>query len=479
MAPFLFFTGKRPWAAAVVCGSIAILLIFDHASLQWKYSTTVSRVIYGREGEIVPVTTGADTTFLVNGTVYKSTMGKPFREQAVHIPMAQRANAARALVIFDRGHKQELEKYPGLAVDNIETEPALATGAARVTAVESYRPAHPYDVIFLGTGIPRTAASNRFYTQSFFLKMKSLLSDSGLLSFSLPFSENYLGRSEQSLYDALMSTLLSTWKNVAVFPGEGYTFMASDGPLVAMPPQIHVATEYLASAIIPGVTEERIQSANKRPAHPAINTQDRPVTLLLGLQTWLDLFKGSMWLLVALLAACCVAVAIVLCKTRDSLSVGSSGFATGIYSVSLLLLYQATYGALYSRVSLLLVCLTAGFVTGSFCKKFPLSDFFIGLYAIVSLCVLAMLPFPPAFLFYLFHAGIGVLAGAQFVTRKASIATAPASLYAADMLGGAIGMAVCSTLLVPLFGIVPVGAGLFVLKAGVEAGMFYIYQRDS
>jgi hypothetical protein len=245
--------------------------------------------------------------------------------------------------------------------------------------------------------------------------------------------------------------------------------MASDGPLVAMPPQIHVATEYLASAIIPGVTEERIQSANKRPAHPVINTHDRPVTLLLGLQTWLDLFKGSMWLLVALLAACCVAVAIVLCKTRDSLSVGSSGFATGIYSVSLLLLYQATFGALYSRVSLLLVCLTAGFVIGSFCKKFPLSDFFIGLYAVASLCVLAMLPFPPAFLFYLFHAGIGVLAGAQFVTfGQARIATTPASLYAADMLGGAIGMAVCSTLLVPLFGIVPVGAGIFILKSGVE-----------
>lgn len=245
--------------------------------------------------------------------------------------------------------------------------------------------------------------------------------------------------------------------------------MASDGPCVAMPPQVQVKTEYLASSIIPGVSRERIQSANRTPDLPLVNTRDRPVTLLLGLQTWLEQFKYGVWIMIVLFCAACVAVIILLPKTREAFSIATSGCATGIYSVCLLILYQATFGSLYSRVSLLLVGLTAGFALGSLVKRFPFSDVFIGLYAVVSLWALAALPFPPAILFYLFHAGIGILAGAQFATFGAARGTTTAaSLYAADLFGGALGMAVCSTLLVPLFGIMPVATGIFAVKALVE-----------
>jgi hypothetical protein len=467
LLPFLCIPIRRVILAGSVFGAVLCLMAFDHSTMQWKYpAIPLSRVICGHEGEIVSLATGKDTTFLVNGMPYKSTMEKPFLEQAVHIPMAQREHAGSALVVFDRGHGAELVKYPGLFIDIIETEPAFVprAGRSRVAAVETFRPAGRYDVMFLGTGIPRTAASNRFYTRSFFLKAKSLISDSGIFSFSLPFSENYLSTNEQKLYDALLSTLGSVWKNIMVFPGEGYTFMASGYPLSPIP-AVRARTEYLSSSIVPGVSQERIQTANKRPGKRLINTHDRPVTLMLGLRTWLDRYPGSLWALVSLFTVCVIAIVIVLPKTRDALSVASSGFATGIYSVCLLLLYQATYGSLYSRVSLLLVCLTAGFALGSRAKRFPLSDFYIGAFCVFSLCVCAMLPYPPAFLFYLFHAAAGTLAGAQFVTRRT---TPPAALYAADLFGGAIGMAVCSTLLVPLFGIMPVAAGIFILKVVVE-----------
>jgi hypothetical protein len=474
LVPLLFAAGKRPLVIAVVLCCGVGLVLFDGTTLRWKYpGLPVFRIISGHEAEIVSIATGTDTTLLINGATYRSTMEKPMAEQAVHIPMAQRPGAAHALVVFDRGQGAELSKYPALVVDIIESEPAFAARGGRrahVAAVETYRPACRYDVVLLGTGIPTTTASNRFYTRSFFLKIKSLMSDSGIMSFSLPFSENYLSRNEQKLYNSLLSTLRTVWKNVAVFPGEGYTFMASDGPCTAAPPQtIQVKTEYLVSSIIPGVFEERIQSANKRPDKPFVNTRDRPITLLLGLQTWLDQYKNGIWSIVALLIAASVSIIIFLPKTRDSLSIATSGGATGIYSVCLLILYQATYGVLYSRISLLLVSLTAGFALGSLVKKFPFSDFFIGLYSVASLSVLALLPFPPAFLFYLFHAGIGAMAGAQFVTRAARGADTPASLYASDILGGAIGMALCSTLLVPLVGIMPVAGGLFVLKTAVEA----------
>ena len=464
MAPLALVCVRKAWAAGACLAVAALLLVFDHASVQWKYGVPVLRVVYGHEGEIVPVVTGSDTTFLQNGTVYKSSMQRPALEQAVHIPMGERPHAERALVIFDRGHYAELAKYQGLVVDEIETEPALASARSKIASPETFTPQQHYDIVFVGGGMPRSAASNRLYTLSFFKHARALLSDAGIVTFSLPFSENYLGPAEQKLYDALYATLGAVFKNVLVFPGEGYTFMASNAPL-SESWNVRVANDYLVSTIIPGLSEDRLRDANRKPANAFINTKDRPITLFLGLQTWLGLFKNSAALLAAILFACCAAALWFLPKTRAGLSVATSGLSIGIYSVCLLLMYQATYGALYSRVSLLLVALTAGFALGALVKKFPLSDSAIGVYCAGSLALLWAIPSPPAFLFYLLHAGMGVLGGAQIVSRSG---TGLGALYAADLFGGALGMALCSTLLVPLFGILPVAGGIGGMKIVVE-----------
>jgi hypothetical protein len=462
--PLLCLCWGSAWRFVAAAAALVSLWALDNPSIQWKYSVPVSQIIYGHEGEIVPVVTGNDTTFLQNGTVYKSSMQRPSLEQAVHIPMGERPEAKRALVVFDRGHYAELVKYLGLVIDEIETEPALASPRSRIVSPETFLPRQRYDVMFLGGGMPRSAASNRLYTLSFFRHARALLSDSGIVTFSLPFSENYFSPAETKLYSALYATLGAVFKNVLVFPGEGYTFMASDAPLGSSW-NVRVATDYLASTIIPGLSDERLRDANKKPANAIINTKDRPVTLFLGLQAWLELFKNSVAILAAILFACCAAVLWFLPKTRPALSVATSGLSIGIYSICLLLMYQATYGALYSRVSLLLVALTAGFALGALVKKFPLSDFAIGLYCAGSLALLWAIPCPPAFLFYLLHAGMGVLGGAQIVSRSG---TGLGALYAADLFGGAVGMALCSTLLVPLFGILPVAGGIGGIKIFVE-----------
>jgi hypothetical protein len=464
MVPLAPVWGRKAWTAVACVAVAALLLVFDRTSVQWKYNTPVSRVVCGHEGEIVPLVTGRDTTFLQNGTVYKSSMQRPALEQAVHVPMGERPQVKRILVIFDRGHYAELAKYPGLIIDEIETEPALASARSKIASPETFTPQQRYDIVFVGGGMPANAASNRLYTLSFFRHAQSLLSDSGIITFSLPFSENYLSPAEKKLYNALYATLGAVFKNVLVFPGEGYTFMASNASL-SESWNVRVATDYLASTIIPGLSEERLRDANKKPANAFINTKDRPITLFLGLQTWLGLFKNSAALLAAILLVCCAAALWFLPKTRAALSVATSGLSIGIYSVCLLLMYQATFGALYSRVSLLLVALTAGFALGALVKKFPLSDIAVGLYCAGSLALLWAIPCPPAFLFYLLHAGIGVLGGAQIVSRKT---TGLGALYAADLFGGALGMALCSTLLVPLFGILPVAGGIGGVKIVVE-----------
>jgi hypothetical protein len=145
--------------------------------------------------------------------------------------------------------------------------------------------------------------------------------------------------------------------------------------------------------------------------------------------------------------------------------VGTSGFAAGVYSVALMLLYQFSHGTLYSRIAVLMIALTIGFVLGSRMKRFPFSDGAIGLYAAVTLIVLVTVPFPPLALFCVFHAGIGFLSGAQFVTRRG---TSWGGLYAADLAGGVFGMALCSTLLIPSFGVTTVALGLCLMKFAAE-----------
>jgi hypothetical protein len=460
--PVIFLVSKKPKALIPAAAILGLLALADTASMHWKYNFPFSKIVYGREGEIAEIKNGNDISYMLNGMLYKSTLEKPFLEQAVHVPLGARRTPKNVLVIFDKGHLGELAKYKGVAVDCLESEPRLASAGCAIASPETFRPPRNYDAVFLGSAVPQTAATSRFYTVSFFATIKKIMADSGVITFTLPLSENYLSPAEKRLCDALKATMGAVFKNVFVFPGNGYTFMASDGPL-AVGKQPLVETDYLESTILPFVTKERIGEANIKPMQAIPNTANRPISLVMGLNLWIDLFRGTWPVAAGLFAACLLAAAILLPKSRDALSIGSTGFSVGIYSVALLLLYQTTYGLLYSRVSLLLCSLTVGFAAGSLIKRLPVADLLMGLYCVITLGVLSLAPYPPAILFYAAHAGIGVLAAAQFRSLKT---TSPGALYAADCVGGAMGMAL-TVAVIPVFGVLAVAAGLCAIKCAV------------
>jgi hypothetical protein len=296
--------------------------------------------------------------------------------------------------------------------------------------------------------------------------MRDLADSAGVLSFTLPLSSNYLSAPERSLKEILQATLAGVFRHVLVVPGEGYTFVASDRPL-AMPAAPLVQTAYLEAYTLPALTPERLEAANASSGDARPATLDRPLCLLPAQHQWLGMFSLPPAAAAAALAVLFIAAAALLPRTRAALSVATTGFTAGIYSVALLLMYQYSHGTLYSRVALLMVALTAGFAAGGLVRRFAFSDFIIGVYASSTLFVLVLLPFQPVALFCLFHAGMGFCAGAQFVTRRTA---SWGGLYAADLAGGVLGMALCSALLVPLFGVAAVAAGLGLLK--IVSGFF-------
>jgi hypothetical protein len=104
---------------------------------------------------------------------------------------------------------------------------------------------------------------------------------------------------------------------------------------------------------------------------------------------------------------------------------------------------------------------------GSKIRKFPYSDLIFGVYIIASFLLLSILSQPPVAVFLLLHFGIGLLSAGQFVTRKDA---SPGIINTADLLGGVFGMALASTLLIPLFGILLVAVVLSIIKLIVFFG---------
>ena len=259
----------------------------------------------------------------------------------------------------------------------------------------------------------------------------------------------------------LQATLGKTFSNVKIIPGSGYTFVASDRPLL-WPVHLAVKTDYLEAYTLASLTPGRIAKANGRRDSLTVNTLDKPLALIFTQERWLRLFGVPVGEVGAVLGVLFILAIPVLTRTRAALSVGTSGFVAGVYSVALLLMYQAVYGTLYSRISLLLIALSLGFALGGRIKKFPASDAVIAFYAAATLLFMAHVASPPLILFLLFHAGMGFLAGAQFATRQRI--SSWGGLYAADLVGGVFGMALCGTVLLPLFGVSIIALGLGGIK---------------
>jgi hypothetical protein len=180
----------------------------------------------------------------------------------------------------------------------------------------------------------------------------------------------------------------------------------------------------------------------------------------------MEKFKVARWMFIALPVLLALLLLPAIRPSMETVSIGSSGFCTGIYSIALILLYQSVYGTVYAQLSLLLLALSAGFAAGCFVHKFPLSDWAIGLALGGSLLALAHLDAPPAPLFFFGNAAAGFLTSAQFVTRRK---TPAARLYAADCAGGVLGMALASTILIPLAGMAAVAIGMIAVKTAVGA----------
>ncbi|MFZ2447395.1 MAG: hypothetical protein WAW37_13645 [Syntrophobacteraceae bacterium] len=529
------FPGKAP---ALIVGLTAMVLAGGLLGFSGRIDTATRHLQWGPgflESRDTPyhnlafLGNSGQFSLFCNGLWLYSNPDPQTAEPGAHLPLLQHARPENVLVMgdFSPGLLEEVLRHPGIRrVDCVQADPQLLTFAGEILPSASgaystdprlrihhtdpnrfFRSAESgYSVVIMGAGEPVNAEMNRFYTVEFFSKIKGLLGEGGVFSFSVPGAPDIIGPREALLLKSLKSTLDAVFESVAVVPGEGVRFFAGNAGAVTKDAVLLIERmrerkldlQYLRDFHLfdwlGRIRLDYVDSVLRGGVKTEINRDFEPVCYLYGLGLWgaqlhpaLGGFwepipgAGRTWFPAVLGMAIFSAALIFRAKSGPSAAITFNTAVCGalliLLEIILILAYQIINGAMYKQMALIISLFMAGIAVGGGIgrkvgagAKSPLAGLFVaqtalavyagllaagisglgGLYAGSSLTDL---------IFSLLAFIAGMLGGGQFalaVRARAGIIgekAAGAGLYAADLIGAAGGAVLGSLFLLPVFGI--------------------------
>jgi spermidine synthase len=512
-----FFALRPPKAWPLFLGTLAAASLFaaiDFPSLRsaWKPFNLVEAedTPYGK---LQILQTGDQFSLYSNGLPVFSYPNAEAAEESVHFALLQKPEMKDVLLVGGgvSGGCAEVLKYPNTRVDYVEIDPAMIRLAERylpasgLTALKSprvrvlfedgraflERTNKVYDAIILSLPEPATAQINRFYTIEFFREARKKLSPAGVLSFIVPSAENYINRDLQQFLKTLDTTLRGVFPEVLAVPGERNVFLASASPLsidpgtlVASIERLGIRNRFVSPEMLPArLSPLRVDYLDgKIRGRPGLLNRDLvPVSYYFHSILWAAQFKGveskvlrffaripAFWILDVPLVLAGLALAFLALKKRRSparflIPVAVVGFTSILVEMAVLIVFQAFFGYVYGKISLLLSAFMAGLFIGSLAglrRKRPVEmDLAIAQGAFAALLILNLKMVgsrgPEAFPFLALLA-VGALSGYIFVAanRLFLIETPhPGIGYGIDLLGSFLGVVLASSFVIPLLGI--------------------------
>jgi spermidine synthase len=371
----------------------------------------------------------------------------------------------------------------------------------------------PFDVVILDLPEPATGQLNRFYTQEFFAEVRHILAPGGILALSLPWQENYPGPALQQLAASVYRTLATAFPQIAPLSnvtGERLFLLASDAPLptdpatfIARRTERGIETRWVIPSYLDYLlTTGRVSQARRlleTATGTRLNRDLEPISYLYDLTVWLTRFYGGLsraaaqasllrlgWLAVPLAAA-----ALLLRRWPVPAAIGLTGLAGMTLEVVMLFAFQVVHGYVYGQVGLLVTAFMAGLALGSglasrwrwpgepAAQRRPWHPrhsprvAFIWIQGAITLFALGFLLSvflkPPAWTFLLLAMVAGGLTGLAYpvaaacleaekgkpgrVAHRPMLDGTAGLLYGADLVGGCVGAALASGLMVPVLGI--------------------------
>ncbi len=344
-----------------------------------------------------------------------------------------------------------------------------------------------YDIIFQTIPEPLNAAANRFFTLDFFREAGAALKKGGILTFTLPFSENYLPPERAYFAASILASLSSAFKYVELAPGGTLLVMASNTPLDLTTETLtkryaarRINALYTTPSAFPFLLDPYrrawTSSMLQKVKAPQLNTDLNPVAYFYLWKMWLAMFvsPGTLTGLALIAAAFALIISRLLTALLPTIrSVGKGKEAAGVFltgfwamgfEVACLLLFQTYSGQLSWKLGMLFSGFMAGSAVGGRVLKFiprgvARGGMLIlgigltgGLYAYVPLLetLVPSVSFP-LFMVLLFAGGL--ILGGYFAVASREEDEGFMRLYYSDLLGAALGAFVFSAAIIPLAGL--------------------------
>jgi spermidine synthase len=343
-------------------------------------------------------------------------------EESVHFALLQHPNPENVLIIGNgfSGTIIEILKHPIVKrIDYVEQDPKIIEIAKQYfpemyNKLSSNSAVHfhimdgrkflevtplRFDVIILNMAEPNSIQNNRFFTSEFYTHASLKLSDTGILTFKVNGSENFISDELASYLSCLYATLKSAFSNTSVYPGETIHFFGCNSQglltddtdlLIDRIKERKLNLQYLREYYLPfRLSSERIEyllDKIKPSSHTPVNKDFEPVACYFNLNFWnhqhndfsgkifRKLFETDNLVVVLIIAAILFALLALFWFSHSrqltspfiaSTSVLISGFSLlGIEGLALLI-FQVQQGYLFQQIAILIGCFMAGMGTGS------------------------------------------------------------------------------------------------------------------
>jgi predicted membrane-bound spermidine synthase len=489
---------KSRWKYLI--GALIVMAAFILPSDMWLKGLVFpnQEILKSREtpyGNIVVTQSANQINFFGNHDFLYNTQNAIENEETVHYTMLQLTAPKNVLLLSGnpKGLIHEILKYKSIShIDYVEENLWLL----KIIAAFDTLPIHQklmtyqmdarnflnitthakYDVAILAVPEPTTLQANRYYTLEFFRLLKTRLSADGVIGLSLPSAGEYLGAINVQIHSIIVNTLKSVFTNVLIIPGEKDYVIASTQPLssniATLSQSSGIENTYVNPYYIDDFSlAQRINLMQKSLIKSSeINMDFKPLAVYYSTSHYINKFSGKT-LLITLLPLVLLMLPIFRLKPETA-AIYISGFSIAALEIILLLFFQIIFGFVYAASGVIISACMAGLALGAMggrkWKIYPgkytliFNQLLIGFSSVLFVWLISKsnITWNNSISYLLFFFAVmvpSVFAGFQFslmVQRNENKAKLTGGhFYAVDLFGSAIGAALVSLVLLPVYGI--------------------------
>jgi len=449
-----------------------------------------------RYGRVQVVKNRQQHTLILDGEPVTSSQNNYLAQEMIHIPLAQRKDLDRILLIGAQGGMmREIVKHSPDRVDYLEIDPRLTDLQFRFRILERipglnvvHRDGRAYlqersdtfDAVLISLPEPETFKTNRFFTRDFFNLAQTRLRSGGVLCFSVQSTGNYISGPVLKKISSLHNSAREVFEHVLLLPGQRLFFLCSSEPLSAdIPARLQarqIEADYIQNWFPGEVTPERIKQVNQavKPDVPA-NLDVSPRLMHIMFSQWFTMFSSSPLIFYLILAG--LMLAYLFRASLEEFVLFSTGFITMGTEILVIFTVQIFFGYVYTLIGIIVTVFLAGLFPGAILGERLRSQGRNLLTATDGLLIILLSGYIltvqvggaalPVSVYLIFGFAVALCCGFQFPVAlhvRGGGNRAVAGTFSADLIGAALGTLVTSVGGIPMLGLIWTAAGLIGLK---------------